>query len=169
MISTAERLRAKGWSDEEIARALEILNSEPKTNIPVFYKVLYWVALIAAIVGNTFVAIILVPLLILLQKKAILLVILLIIVLSLSFGALFNSLLKEIESLSKKTYVITNIFLPTLAFLNMFFISNLSNFIISRFELKNIQNPSNLALFYGFLFLSPFLISKVRETIKIII
>jgi len=169
MISTAEKLRAKGWSDEEIARALQILNSELKTNVPLFYKIMYWVALVAAIIGNTFVAIILVPLLILLQKKAIVLVILLIIVLALSFGALFNSLLKEIESLSKKTYIITNIFLPTLAFLNMFFIINLSNFIISRFDLRNIQNPSNLALLYGFLFLFPFLLSKFREAVKIII
>jgi hypothetical protein len=169
MISTAERLKAKGWSDEDIARALQILNSGQKTNIPFFYKVTYWSALIAAIIGNTFVAIILVPLLILLQKKAVLLVILLIIVLSLSFGALFNSLLKEIESLSQKTYIITNIFLPTLAFLNMFFIINLSNFIILKFELKNISSPSNLALLYGFLFLTPFLISKVREAVKIII
>ncbi|MEM2121170.1 MAG: hypothetical protein QXU20_00735 [Candidatus Woesearchaeota archaeon] len=169
MISTVEKLRAKGWSDAEIKRALEILNSAPKTSVPVFYRIIYWIALFAAIIGNTFVAIILVPLLIILQIKARPIVIILIFVLSVSFGALFNSLLKEIESFSKRTYIITNIFIPTLAFLNMFFMTNLTNYIITTFQIKTIENSFSIALLYGFLFILPFIISKVRESVKIIV
>ncbi len=166
MMRLVESLRRKGWSEEDIKKTLEILNSAPKTKPSFFYKIVYWIALIAAVIGNLFVAIILVPLLLLFNH---ILLYLVIAFLGVSFGALFNSLLTQIESFGEKTYIVSGLFIPALAFINMFFMVQLINIIITTLKVTTMQPSFLVAIVYGFLFLTPYLITKIREQVKIIV
>jgi len=156
-----EKLRKKGWSEEDIQKTIKIL-MEPTQNTKTT-KILYWIALLSLLIGSLFVSIIIIPFLMLINNA---LVYIIIFTLALSFGALFNSLLQEIESFGE-TYIMTNLFIPAIAVINAIFMHNLAIFLIKTINLKTV-NPTTIVVTYAFFFILPFLISKIKENIKVI-
>ncbi len=159
----AEKLRNKGWSEDDIEKALHIL-TQPVQD-PLSVKIMYWTALLAALLGNLFVAIIIVPFLLLINNSLIYFVIF---ILAFAFGALFNSLLSQLEAFGG-TYIVATLFIPSLAVINALFMFGLSKVFISTFNLPlehTIQ--STIAITYALVFSLPFIFSKLRENVEII-
>ena len=68
-----DKLKEKGWSDEEVDQAMNIMYSKDKEHKRTMYKksmnpLLYWAGLILAIIGNLFIGVVLVPLMLVLSS-----------------------------------------------------------------------------------------------------
>ena len=105
MKSLEKRLAEKGWAKKDIAKAIKLIekakqNKHPK--IKLLDKAVYWLSLLIAIIGNLVISVALVPFLLVLssfQLYAILIVI------GISFGLLFELLLRKIENLAARHHI----------------------------------------------------------------
>ncbi len=94
-----QRLREKGWSDQEIAKALNIIYSPEKKEKHLIFTqfsspLIYWSLLVVAIIGNFIASVVLIPIMFFFSETQLYAVIF---ILAISFGAFFNLLLKDIE------------------------------------------------------------------------
>ncbi len=128
--------------------------------VRIFDKVLYWILLILAIIGNLIVTIVLVPLLVVLSSAGLLLVLAIV---ATTFGLLFASLLKDIEALNPQSYVIGEIFLPIQALINAYFITLLSNSVSKTINLDNWHNPLIIGIVYTCAFVAPYIFFKIQR------
>jgi hypothetical protein len=161
-----DRLKKKGWSEEEIEKTIKIFEKAEEEKRPALVlldKLVYWMGLMLAMVGNFVISVVLIPILI--TMPAILLYIT-IIILGTTFGLLFSLIIGDIGNLSKEKIVVANVFIPVIAVINIFIVVNIANFISERFELELVHNPYLVAAFYVTAFSLPHLIQKIQEKIK---
>ncbi len=154
-----EKLRAKGWSEPDIQQAIEILSAPTDKDSS---RRLYWVAILLVLIADLFISIVIVPILMLIKNAY---VYLLIFIIALSFGLLFNSLLDELETFGG-TYIMSTLFMPSLVAINTYFMFQVFNILASILKV----NPSigaSIILTYSFVFLIPFIFSKIRENVAI--
>jgi len=164
MADLASRLREKGWTQEEIDHAVAILD-ESKKHKPKFTMVLdqlvYWVALILAIVGNIALSVVLIPFLLVLNNIQLYIFV---VILASSFGLLFSQLLKDIQGLDKKHHVIAGIFIPALALINVYVMVNLANFLDKIFKLSKVEhNPVLISIVYVVFFIFPYIFRLIAR------
>ncbi len=166
MASLEERLRMKGWTEEEIAKAMRTLKrtSEMKSRSSRFLEgSLYWIALLLATLASFFMAVMLVPLLIVASGfwgfvgLA---------VFGLSFGLLFEWLHCRLEGLSNKEYIISGIYFPAIALINVYIITRLSNRLselIVKFSggYAAFHSPALVAWSFLPAFLAPYIVHKL--------
>lgn len=123
-------------------------------------KIVYWLALLVTIVGNLIISAALIPFLIVLKDIQIYLIIA---ILAIAFGLLFDLLLRDIEHLDFRHHIIAVIFIPGMAILNLFIITNLSNRLIEILEVVNIKHdPIRISIIYAIIFMIPYIISRIR-------
>lgn len=149
-----ERLKDKGWENRYIEKTIEIVNNADEKRLDItkkIDKIIYFIAILIAIVGNFIISIILIPFLITITNKIALGVI--IFAISLSFGYLFNFILKDIKELDTQNHIIAGLFIPCLGVINIFVITNVSNHFVN---ILNIQNPHN-PIVVGFIYLASFI------------
>jgi hypothetical protein len=161
-----ERLEKKGWTREDIDKTISILETAEENKKParlLFDKFVYWLALIVSIAGNFVISIVLIPVLITLKSTLLYAVIA---ILGLVFGFLFSLLMGDIGELDKRHNVISGIFIPTIAVINMFVFVNLSNYLSKLMIIENKQNPVLVSIIYVFFFSAPYLYGKIRDKIK---
>ncbi len=147
------------WTKGDIKKAVNII-SEAKNKKTGFVKSLdkavYWVSLVVAIIGNLLVAVAIAPVLITVTSFYIYLIIAMI---ALSFGLLFELIIRDIENLGKVHHLIISLIIPLFAVINFFIIvmviNNLN--IISRFS------PTGMGLTYAVAFLLPYLYMQLRS------
>lgn len=124
-------------------------------------KVVYWGALLVAIVGNLIVSVVLIPFLLVLSKMQLYIII---IIIGIAFGALFNMLLKDIEELDKKHHVIAGIFIPALAIINVFIMTQLANYLTVLIGVNNVpHNPFVISVIYVASFSLPYILYKISS------
>ena len=124
-------------------------------------KVVYWGALLVAIVGNLIVSVVLIPFLLVLSKMQLYIII---IIIGIAFGALFNMLLKDIEELDKKHHVIAGIFIPALAIINVFIMTQLANYLTILIGVNNVpHNPIVISVIYVASFSLPYILYKISS------
>ena len=160
---TIDRLEHKGWTSDEIEKARRILETaqEKKSQkILVLDAVIYWVALFVAILGNVVVSVVLIPFLLALRD---ILLYVIIITLGVAFGLLFDLLIRDIDTLSSRHYIIAGIFIPCLAITNVFLMANFSNTLTVSMHLKNIHPPLLVGAVYTIAFIAPYLLSHFTE------
>ncbi|MBI2128949.1 hypothetical protein HYU07_01795 [Candidatus Woesearchaeota archaeon] len=157
MSTLQQRLKQKGWSDAEVARVSNVFGrKEPKKG-----KFVYWFSLVVAIAGNGILSVVLVPFLLALKGFFLYAII---VIISLAFGSLFNLLLKDIETADEKQHVIAWIFIPALAIINIYFMTDMSNYLIKLLKLTNpLQDPFLVSIVYVFSFSMPYLIALVKK------
>jgi hypothetical protein len=137
MHNVKERLIEKGWSKKDITKTISIIekaknNKHPK--IKILDRYIYWISLAVVIGGNFIISIALIPELISLKGFQLYAVV---ITLGISFGLLFELLIRTIEHLKTTHYILLGIMIPLLA---------ITNFIIVSYtlgELIGIENPQN--------------------------
>lgn len=164
MKDLASRLREKGWTQEEIVRAVAIIDEskkhKPKITL-LLDQLIYWVALILAIIGNIVLSVVLIPFLLVLNSIQLYIFV---VILASSFGLLFSQLLKDIQGLDRKHYVIAGIFIPTLALINVYVMVNLANFLDKIFKLsKASHNPVLISIIYVVFFIFPYVFRLIAR------
>ena len=123
-------------------------------------KIVYWLALLVTIIGNLVISAALIPFLIALKDVQIYLII---IILAIAFGLLFDLLLRDIEHLDFRHHIIAVIFIPGMAILNLFIITELSNRLIEILKVVNVEHdPIRISLIYATVFMIPYIITRIR-------
>ncbi len=159
-----EKLRQKGWSEQDIQQAISILSSPSSSTRS--WKSLYWLALIMSLLANFFISIIVVPFILLIPTNWKYLIVF---VIALSFGALFNSLLNEIES-QGGAYILSSLFMPALVLANAYFMIRILGLLSRYTTLFRFTSftASSIVTIYSLVFLIPFIIQKIKENVRII-
>ncbi len=165
--SFEEKMKEKGWSDEEIKHAMEIMYSEDKKGKIIYTRnmnpVIYWLSLIIAIVGNFFISVILIPFLIVLSSYQLYFVI---VVLAVTFGTVFNFLINAIEHMEPTHHVIAGVFIPAIAVITVFVMVNVANRLSIVFQSPIHQNPVLVSLLYVIAFILPYGVTRILSYIK---
>jgi hypothetical protein len=151
----------ENWDEEHIIRARRILEEE-KTRKTKWDVLVYWGALILAIVGNFLVNVALIPVFITMNWYTTLLTLVLA---GVSFGVLFVHLLRDIEISDPKHHVIAGIFLPVFAGIVSFVTVRLSNKVslAAGTDLLVTQSVIIIPLFYIISFTLPYAISLKKR------
>ena len=156
-----KRLLEKGWSKKDVDKTLKIVKQAKKEKHPSLLfmdKALYWVALVIAVLGNIIISIALIPSLIALKSFLLFLVV---IVLGLSFGFLFELLIRSIEHLEAKHHLFLGILIPIIALINFITITSVSNNLEKIFKINNPHNPYIIGIVYATAFILPFAFYKL--------
>ncbi len=162
-----ERLLAKGWSEEEVNKAVSIMNSENAhihhaKFVRHYSPVVYWMALIISIIGNLIISVMLIPVFLAFTEIKTLIVV--VGVIALAFGGFFTFLLHELEHINQKHHVMAGIIIPVIAVINIYVIVNLSNALDTNvLQLGVQQNPLLMALIYVIGFVLPYVIYKIVD------
>ena len=152
------KLKDKGWNDEDINKAaLIIKNSEIKKSKKLRFldDIIFWIVLIIAIIGNLIISIILIPFLLALKGYILYSII---IIIGISFGFFFDLLIRDIEKLEKKNIIISGLFIPAIAIINISYMVRFANYIQSTLQLGNVPHSYILvSLVYAAAFMLPYL------------
>ena len=156
---TKTRLMKKGWTEEQIKKAEESIESrrfhDKSRSIVTSNRILFWSMLFVIIIGNALIALILIPFLLVFDKFA---VNIFIVVIGFAVGLLFNFLVWDIEHLTIKHHLLAAIIIPVLAIVDLYAIVKISNAINEVFEITVIRgDPILISAVYVIAFLVPYL------------
>ncbi len=163
--SLRQRLLEKGWTEEEIAKTMNVLYSDEKRDKHIGFTkathpIIYWVGLVIAIIGNLLLSVALIPFLMILNSAQLYVILGII---GLVFGAMFSLILKDIEHVDQTHHVMAGMFIPSIALITVYVMVSVAN----RFnELINNPNPHNailLSVIYLICFSAPYFFYKVRD------
>ena len=160
MQNLVKRLEKRGWSNKEIKKAVNIIENakQNKTKENSFLeKRVYWILLAVIIVGNFAISVASIPLLLALKGMVLYF---LIILLGVSFGLLFELVIRTIEHLEKKHHLFLAVVIPLVALGSAFLITRISNELVSKFNLKNNHEPVLIGLVYSVSFVLPYIIYR---------
>ena len=163
-MKTAERMKEKGWSDDEVHQLMNILYHKklhllsPQT----MARIVYWAAMLLSIAGNFIVAVALVPVFWVLPDWALFFVLVLV---GISFGALFNILIKDIELIDPKHRILGGLFLPSVGVIFMYIMVNLSNKVSSKIAIPLFVEHSAwiVSIVYILAFMAPYFYTLRKE------
>ncbi|MBI4150696.1 hypothetical protein HY492_01075 [Candidatus Woesearchaeota archaeon] len=162
MYDQLQALREKGWQPHQVSRATAILHSaaEMKTDaVKLLDSVIYWGALSVAILGNFVLSIVVIPILLAFDDLSLVLVIAAI---AAAFGVLMDVVLREIEHLRHRAFIIPELFIPALALINIYIITNLTNAAAVIAGLQT-HNPWIVSVMYVCGFSLPHFVLKWRR------
>lgn len=151
-------LRQKGWPEQEIKKAEEILERQERYDRH-FSTIVFWSALVVIIFANVVVSFILIPFLIVLTPW---LLYALVVVLAGMVGYLYNFLITNIGHLQRKHHLWAGILVPVLAAANIVVMVWLSNRFIGELRVQNL--PHNIWVVggvFGVAFILPYVIGKI--------
>ncbi|MEM2115612.1 MAG: hypothetical protein QW524_01445 [Candidatus Woesearchaeota archaeon] len=159
--SLIKDLKERGWSDEDISRVVEYYQKTQDSK-RLTLIIIYWLSLLVIIITNFLLTAAIILFLITLP---IALIYFLVILIALSFGFLLLIVLKDIRMLDPEHYVLISIFFPTIAFINVFIISTISNILRNSLGLI-LPDPIIISLVYVYSFSLPYLINLLKEGMK---
>jgi len=147
-------LLEKGWKRKDIESAIKIIRHAKKHKHPkikLLDKAIYWISLAVAIAGNFIISIALMPFLLVLSGFSLFLFV---IALGLSFGLLFELLVRGIENLEVKHHLFLGITIPVVALASFVIISdNLKKLI----GIESPHDPIIVGAVYGISFILPYI------------
>ena len=152
------KLKKRGWTKREIDNTLKLVR-EAKNNkhpaIKILDKSVYWIALMAAFVGNFIVSIVLIPFLLTLNNFQLYLVV---ITIGLTFGLLFELLIRSITHLEAKHHLFFGLLVPIIAIINVFIITIYSKNLEKKLMIESTYNPLAVSVVYGIAFIIPYVV-----------
>ena len=158
-------LKEKGWEHHEIHRTMKIIEKAKQKkhkHIKLLDVAVFWIALILAIIGNIVILFTLVPFLLMLKSWFYYLIICF---LGLSFGLLFEILIRDIEHLERKHHLLIGSLLPVITIVNFILITRVINRFLVNYNLS-IQIPLFVAIFYTISFLLPYFIYQMHYRVR---
>lgn len=163
-----QKLRSKGWEEQEIHRALDIIYSEHKKEKHLHYskqgnRLLYWTDLFILTIGNLLVSVVLIPFLLALKGITLYLII---IFLSVMFGILFTILIKDIEHLEPQHHIFAAIYIPLVAVLTLYMMVSVANNVTKILKIGIQHNPTIISIIYAIFFALPYIIMNVKNFVK---
>jgi hypothetical protein len=167
MASLRERLKAKGWHEDEIEKTVAIVEEAKKKKtsfVRASEGVVYWIALFLMIIGNFFMSVLLIPFQLVFSSGFVYVAVA---ILGLSFGIIFTAILWEIENLETKRYIIEWIFIPAIALINVYIMVALSNNIAALIKDRQaVHSAPVMAASYVVAFVLPYAAFKTYQYIK---
>ena len=162
-----QRLREKGWSEDEIQKTMNILYSEEKKLKHLAFAkgahpILYWLSLIIAIIGNFVLAVVFIPFMMFLNSTQLYVILA---VVAFIFGSVFNIIIKDIEHIDTKHHIIAGAFIPAIALVTVFVMTTVSNKVSSFIMAPNPHNPLVVSIIYLVFFSAPYAIYKVKDLV----
>lgn len=158
MGSIKNKLVEKGWKKSDINKTIKIIEKAKKNKHPqikTLDKFVYWFSLLIAIIGNLVISISLIPVLLALKGIFVYVVI---ITLGISFGLLFELLIRTIENLEVKHHLFLSIIIPIIAVINFIIISNNIKELIG---IESQQNPIIIGAVYAIAFILPYIFYQI--------
>lgn len=153
-----KELLAKGWQEEEVKKAENILERAEKHDV-FFSKMVFWSAMVVIIFANLLVSLILVPFLVTLNH---LFLYAIIVVIAATVGFLYNFLITDIGHLEKKHHVWAGILVPILALANMIVMVVVSNRLIDSLSIElEHHNPLLTSVTFAVAFILPYIIDRI--------
>lgn len=149
-----------------IEREYEYERNRKEASVSTVAGIIYWVSLVAAIMGNFIISVILVPFLVMLDDQVTLYII--VMIMGLVFGALFNFLLTDIERLDENHHVMTGVVIPVLAVINVYIMVNVSKTIGTIISITVNQNALVISIIYVAMFMVPYIINAILKNYKIV-
>ena len=160
MRNLIQRLEKKGWDKRDIKKAVGIIQ-DVKRNKPEYPRFLdkriYWILLAVIIAANYAISVALIPVLMAFSGMPLYLII---IILGISFGLLFELVIRSIEHLEKRHHLILAVLIPLTALITIFVISGISNDLSEKLNFTNIHNPFLIAVIYAASFVLPYIIYR---------
>lgn len=147
-----KRLEKKGWSKTEIDRAIMVVSARDEHHSDF---IVYWITLVLGIVGNIVISIMVVHPYI---AGIPLISYMIIIVLGLSFGVLYEGLLRHTQAMGQGRYKTDAIFAVCIAFASMTYIALLGKGISQIYQQASFPHPLLMGLVYAAFFSVPFLV-----------
>ncbi len=152
------RLQAKGWSEEEIAHAKQVLveaENKKHPRIVALEKALYWILLIivfvAAVAGTWLIQ----PFLIFISVSG---AIFIIFIFGLIFGSLASILLKDLDNIAIHHHLIITLVIPVCAIITSYLITAQAKEASQLINIATKHNPLLLGIIYSIGALIPFAI-----------
>ena len=155
-----ERLLAKGWPPEEVDYTLKVFKSkeEKKSRLmQVIEHIIYWLAIIIAIIGNMVVAIVLIPFFLVLPAFYLYPIIIL---LGVGFGFLYDILITDLEKMVQREMIKESIFIPALALISVGFMTHFANILADTWNLLITHTPLFVGMVYALVFVSPWFVKN---------
>ena len=145
------------WTKDEIDKTVEILSraKEKKTGLVRFLdEVVYISAFVVAVLINFALSIALVPVMIAFYGIWLYLVIAM---LALTFGVLFEALMRDIEALQFRHHVINTLIVPGIAVINLIIIGTVANLYEEALMVNNVpHHPLVEGVVYAIFFILPY-------------
>jgi hypothetical protein len=161
MSDLKERLKSKGWSDDDINHAMDIIakaQAKKSEKIRFLDSIVYWVVLVFALIGNFIISIILIPFMLAMQGIRLVFIIGII---GFAFGAFFDLIINDLRNIENKQVIIAGVFLPLLALINVSLMVEFANYLQGTLKLVNAQhNPWVISIAYVFAFMLPHFIKR---------
>ncbi len=157
MRNLIERLEKKGWQKADIAKAVNsIKNAKQNKSKGIIFleERMYWILLVIIIAANFAISMAMIPILMALSQM---LLYFAIIILGISFGLLFELVIRSIEHLEKKHHTFLAFFIPVSAFFIVLLMAGISNSLMATLGLRNFHSRIAIALSYAASFAAPFL------------
>lgn len=151
-----EKLAKRGWQANEIDSAAAMLHTAEhvkEDHVRFLDSALYWIILLVAVLANFIISIALLPFLLVLTGWYLVGSLVLI---GVAFGTMLDVIIRESEHLQKKHYVVAEIFIPAIALINIYIMTNLSKTLAAAMELPGVANdPIFVAIVYVVAFIAP--------------
>lgn len=163
--SLRERLLEKGWTEEEIAKTMNVIYSDEKREKNISFQkathpIIYWVGLVVAIIGNLLLSVALIPFLMILNSMQVYVILGII---GVVFGSMFNLIIKDIEHIDQTHHVMAGIFIPSIALITVYVMASVANRFNALINNPNPHNAVTLSIIYLLCFSAPYAIYKVRD------
>ena len=151
-------LLKKGFSKKEAKKTIDIIQKakeKKSTKIKFLDTITYWFLLIVATIGNAVISVILIPFLLAFKKIPLYFTIF---ILAAMFGLLFDQLIRGIENLENKHYIIAWIFIPALAIINTYYMASFTNHLTETLNLSvAYHSPIPISITYVVAFILPYI------------
>jgi len=151
-----ETLSKRGWQPREIDSATATLRAADhvkEDHVRLLDTVLYWIILFVSILANFIISVALLPFLLVLTGW---LLVGALIIVGVAFGTMLDVIIRESEHLQQKHYVVAEIFIPAIALINIYIMTNLSKTLAASMELPGVANdPIFVAIVYVIAFVAP--------------
>ncbi len=162
-----ERLEKRGWTPDEISHVQKaFFSEEAKQGVQAVQlnRLMYWMIFLVMLIGNLILSIAFIPLYITITEWALLLVLG---VVGISFGSVFNLMIKDLKHIDPRHYTAGLILLPAIAVADIFLVL----FFVNKFAVNGSvflqQNPVHLSVVYVIAFMLPLIlrmsISKLHQ------
>ncbi|MBD3361918.1 hypothetical protein GF358_03955 [Candidatus Woesearchaeota archaeon] len=161
-----EKIKKKRWTKSEINQTLNILRSAEKQKTPLikfFDTIVYGVALLIAIIGNFIVSVVIVPILIALTGFPLYFTLFFV---GISFGALLYTVIKMVEAINPKKNLIAGLIIASLALINIYMITNLTNKLELQMGLTKFHDPILVSIAYAGGYILPYIFFLIKEQIN---
>lgn len=151
----------KGWTIDEIEASIEIMSRAPQAKsrlVRVLDRIIFWINLILALVGNFVVSVVMIPFMLFIPSLYLYPAL---IVVGLTFGALYNMIVFDIERIEDAPKIFVGPFLLGIALINSYIITSLNNLLASRIGfLQGLHAPLLVAVVYTMGFMGPYVFAR---------